>query len=50
MNNDIEVGEHGDGCEPSTLTRQRLVALCLVGVVTWAVIIQAAMFVWEGML
>lgn len=52
MNNEIEDTSyeetpHGDGCEPSTLTQQRLLALCLVGVVMWAGIIEAVMFVWE---
>lgn len=38
MNEDIE---------ESTLTIGRLAFWCIVGVVMWAGIIQAAMFVWE---
>lgn len=43
MNEEIEQSPHG------TLTVNRLIALVLVGVVAWAGIIQAAMFVWEGL-
>lgn len=35
--------------EESTLTPSRLIFWCLVGVVMWAMVIEAVMFVWEGL-
>lgn len=46
MNNEIEDSSYEENPH-GTLTSQRLIALVLCGVIAWAILIQAAMFVWE---